>query len=169
MWCSLNKQQVSSAELAVSHIVYLSFDLCTHYTAVLRFLSFIKSTSQTSYELNICSGSNHHKLLIYILRWRTVCAVDVLLHILKNASPDFHSTMSLQLYSISQCECWNVVPVAFNDAKTKEIVLIELISGCECFGDHIMSEGDICAARHINLNFVLREIERRINTKQQIK
>lgn len=55
---------VSSAEPAVSHTVYLPFDLCTHYTAALLFLSFIKSISQTSNWLNIFSSSNNLQILI---------------------------------------------------------------------------------------------------------
>lgn len=103
---------MSSAELAESHIVYLSFDLCTHSTAVLPFLSFIKSTSQTSYWLNSCRGSNHHKLLIYIpsLRLDTImdCRCSVVQFTEKKNTKMLHLTFRsgsvTLLFSISQSQ-----------------------------------------------------------------
>lgn len=80
----------------------------------------------TSYS-STCFYGDH--LLYFAVVW----------YILHNASPDFHSKNVTLFYSMSQSG--SVVPAAFNDAKTKQIVLTELISGCEFLRDYTVWGG----------------------------
>lgn len=127
---------MSSAELAISHNAYLSFDGCSHYTAVLRFLSFIKHTSHFPQVEHLkASHATHLNTvtdLIFCV-WMLCCTFYTTP--LLTLPPSSH----FALFHSSVWKCWNVALAVFADAKTKEIVLIELICACEFPVDVVMS------------------------------